>query len=104
LQGILGRFPYPPFTSHFDLVNSVVNGPPPTAAPGVKQALSPDLWQLLDALVVREPMGRPDCYMVARSSFMMRMMAQPCDLAGWFRQVAAGPDPSVQGSPGSAEI
>mmetsp|Transcript_10120 Transcript_10120/g.14448 ORF Transcript_10120/g.14448 Transcript_10120/m.14448 type:complete len:138 (-) Transcript_10120:784-1197(-) len=90
LEGILGHFPYPEFTSHFDLVNTVVNGPPPTENPVVKQGLSLDLWQLLDGLVAKEPADRPDCYQVARSAFMLRMMSQPCDLAAWFRMVAAG--------------
>ena len=103
LEGILGSYPYPSFTSHFDLVNSVVNGPPPTASPTVKQRLSPDFWALLDSLVAKEPISRPDCYMVARSPFMLRTMSQPCDLASWFRRVAACSDSGDAAVPGAGE-
>jgi len=119
LEGVLGRYPYPHYTSHFDLVNTVVNGPPPTARPELQQALSSELWQLLHAMMARDPAARPDVYAIARSPFMLRSMSQPVDFAAWLRAVAsraasASPPPAAAGSaaagsgaqalPDSAEI
>mmetsp|Transcript_19437 Transcript_19437/g.56910 ORF Transcript_19437/g.56910 Transcript_19437/m.56910 type:complete len:461 (+) Transcript_19437:95-1477(+) len=103
LEGVLGRYPYPHYTSHFDLVNTVVNGPPPTARPELQQALSSELWQLLHAMMARDPAARPDVYAIARSPFMLRSMSQPVDFAAWLRAVAsraasASPPPAAAGS------
>lgn len=109
LEGVLGRYPFPAYTSHFDLVNNVINGPPPTAQPAVQQALSPDFWSLLDGLVAKEPAARPDVFAINRSHFMLRMMGTPFDLGGWLRAVdvaangaRVAPPPAPFGSQSSA--
>ena len=86
LEGLVGRYPYARSSNHFDLVNSVVNGPPPTEDADVRRVLSPDLWDLLNTALAKAPHERPDATQMARHSFMQRLHAMPFDLAVFIRR------------------
>ena len=85
LEGLLGRFPYPRASNHFDLINSVVNGPPPTDSLDVRRVLAPDLWAMLHASLSKSPTERPDVVALARHAYVQRQHSQYLDLGTYFR-------------------
>ena len=95
LEGALGGFPYPAFTSYFDVVKKVVDGPVPTDDPAVQQRLPPELYDLVHACLSKDPAQRPDVLSLMRHVYVMRHQSAPIDLGAWLRQ-SLPPPPEVQ--------
>lgn len=86
LEGVCGCFPYPSFTSHFDLVKHIVSGPPPTAHPQLQQQLAPDLLEMAEATLHKDPARRPDVVALCMHAFLRRHAGfSVTELAAWLR-------------------
>ena len=92
LEGALGGFPYPEFTSYFDVVKKVVDGPVPTEDPAVQQRLPPELCDLVHACLSKDPSQRPDVLALMRHVYVMRHQSAPIDLGAWLRQNLPPPE------------
>ena len=102
LEAAIGYYPYAGARTVFDIGRMICDGPLPTERPEVQQALSPELLELVQACLCREPQRRPNAAGLMNFPFFRRHLAAPVDLAGYMRELMPRLQQLAMGPAGSA--
>ncbi|KMZ69559.1 Mitogen-activated protein kinase kinase 2 [Zostera marina] len=81
LQLAQGQFPYPPFDSFFELLDTVVNEPAPQASP---EMFSPEFCSFISACLQKNPSDRSSAQVLLEHPFLGKYDDLSINLASYF--------------------
>lgn len=89
LEGVCGSHPYPASaaTTYYDVVQAILEEPPPTERPEIKALLPSDLLDLIHTSLAKHPLLRPDVLRMMRHPFIQRHQVTPSDLRKYLAEL-----------------